>query len=134
MHSVPRSGFIVVDMTTETANLTIEDDNWVPAACTLPTVEQPLRRQEFDDLFATDVLDVTEESAIRTRFSLRPDAQAASRAAALAVKETGCCSFFDFDLAIAGGKVTLSIGTAPAHQEVLAALTTRAKTQTGDPA
>ncbi|NHC22978.1 hypothetical protein G6553_07315 [Nocardioides sp. IC4_145] len=121
-------------MTTETANLTIEDDNWVAAACTLPTVEQPLRRQEFDDLFATDVLDVIEESATRTRFSLRPDAQAASRAAALAVKETGCCSFFDFDLAIAGGKVTLSIGTAPAHQEVLAALTTRAKTRTGDPA
>jgi hypothetical protein len=29
--------------------------DWVPAACTLPTAEQPLRVAEFDDLFATSV-------------------------------------------------------------------------------
>ena len=26
---------------------------WVPEACTLPTVEQPVRVAEFDELFAT---------------------------------------------------------------------------------
>jgi hypothetical protein len=29
------------------------ETRWVPEACTLPTVEQPLRVAEFDDLFAT---------------------------------------------------------------------------------
>jgi hypothetical protein len=29
---------------------------WVPEACTLPTVDQPLRAAEFDDLFATALL------------------------------------------------------------------------------
>lgn len=28
-------------------------EDWVPAACTLPTAEQPLRRQEFADVFAS---------------------------------------------------------------------------------
>ena len=28
---------------------------WVPEACTLPTVDQPLRVAEFDELFATAV-------------------------------------------------------------------------------
>ena len=27
------------------------EPSWVPDACTLPTVEQPLRAKEFDDLF-----------------------------------------------------------------------------------
>ena len=29
------------------------DETWVPEACTLPTVDRPLRLAEFDDLFAT---------------------------------------------------------------------------------
>jgi hypothetical protein len=28
------------------------DIDWAPSACTLPTAEQPLRRAEFDQLFA----------------------------------------------------------------------------------
>ncbi len=28
------------------------ESGWVPDACTLPTVDQPLRVAEFDDLFA----------------------------------------------------------------------------------
>jgi hypothetical protein len=73
-------------------NLMAEDD-WVPEACNLPTVEQPLRRAEFDDLFAQDILTVTQESPQRVRLELRADPDAAARAAGLAVKETGCCSF-----------------------------------------
>lgn len=111
----------------------LAEDDWATDACTLPTAEQPLRRREFDDLFAADVVAVVRESPTRTTLELRPDAEAAGRAAALAVKETGCCSFFSFDLAVAHGKVALSVGTAPAHQEVLAALSARAEARQGDP-
>lgn len=103
-------------------------EDWVPAACTLPTVEQPLRRREFDDLFGHAVMTVVRESPSHTRLTLRPDPEVAARAAALAVKETGCCSFFEFDLAISDGEVSLSICVAPAHRNVLAALTARAET------
>ena len=108
-------------------------DDWVPAACTLPTVEQPARRQELDELFAGDVLAVTRESPTRTRLDLRVDDSTASRAAVLAVRETACCSFFTFDLAVADGSLALAIGTATAHQDVLAALTARAEEQLNGP-
>jgi hypothetical protein len=42
-------------------------DDWVPEACTLPTVEQPLRRAEFDDLFTSDVRAVRRESPYQVR-------------------------------------------------------------------
>jgi hypothetical protein len=106
-------------------------DDWVPEACTLPTVDQPLRRAEFDDLFAQDVLAVVRESPHRVRLELRPDPAAATRAAGLAVEETGCCSFFTFDLSIADGELALRITTAPAHQQVLVALASRAEARMG---
>ena len=34
-------------------NTAEEMTSWVPEACTLPTVEQPVRVAEFDELFAT---------------------------------------------------------------------------------
>lgn len=107
------------------------EDDWVPEACTLPTVEQPLRRAEFDDLFAQDVLAVTRESPQLVRLELRADPEAAARAAGLAVKETGCCSFFTFELTMTGGKVALAVSTAPPHESVLAALAARAESSVG---
>jgi hypothetical protein len=80
-----------------TANLLGGD--WVPDACTLPTVEQPLRWAEFDDLFAGDVIGVVRESPQRVCLQLRPAPEVAARAADLAVRETGCCLFFTFALA-----------------------------------
>jgi hypothetical protein len=59
-------------------NLMAEGD-WVPAACTLPTIEQPLRRAEFDDLFAQDVVSATQESPRQVRLELRADPDAAAR-------------------------------------------------------
>ena len=63
--------------THQIAKLTAADD-WVPASCTLPTVEQPLRRREFDDLFAHDVTSVQSESPERIRLELRPDPEVAA--------------------------------------------------------
>ena len=108
----------------------VSQGNWVPPACSLPTTEQPLRRREFDALFSDAVLAVVEESPTRLRLDLRPDAAVAARTAALAVKETGCCSFFTFDLTITDGSVAL-VMSAPGHPDVLAALKVRAKSLIG---
>jgi hypothetical protein len=113
-----------------TENL-MADNGWVPDVCTLPTVEQPLRRAEFDDLFAQDLLGVAHESPQRVRLTLRPESSVASRAAGRAVKETGCCSFFAFTLAISDGEVSMAVEAAPAHEHVLAALAARAESKLG---
>jgi hypothetical protein len=107
------------------------DDNWVPAACTLPTAEQPLRRAEFDGLFAVDVLSVNQVSSLEVRLELRPDAEVAARAASLAAKEAGCCSFFTFGLSITDGTVSMTISTEEAHEAILAALGARAQAKVG---
>lgn len=107
-------------------NLRVSDD-WIPAACTLPTVDQPLRRAEFDDLFARDVVGINRRSAHGVGFELRPEPEVAARAAGLAAKETGCCSFFTFDLTIADGKVEMVVSTGPEHDAVLEALVVRAE-------
>lgn len=113
-----------------TDNLLVDYD-WVPAACTLPTAERPLRRAEFDDLFTEDVLSINQPSPLEVRFELRPDAEVAARAAGLAVRETGCCSFFTFGLTITDGTVSMTISTEPAHGAVLAALSARAQGKVG---
>ena len=97
-------------------------DDWVPSACTLPTVEQPLRRAEFDDLFATDVLAVDQTSPEAVRFELRADPDVAARAADLAVGETGCCSFFTFSLTATGGRVHLDVAVPESQTPVLNSL------------
>lgn len=107
------------------------DDDWLPAACTLPTADQPLRRAEFDDLFAADVLSVNQVSPLQVRLELRPDAEVAARAASLAAKETGCCSFFTFGLTITDGTVSMTVSTAQEHRTVLAALGARAHAKVG---
>lgn len=130
LHSVPRSGFTVDGMSIDL----ITEDDWVPEACTLPTAERPLRRAEFDSLFANDVVGLVHESAQRVRLELRADPEVAARAADLSVKETGCCSFFAFDLSIADGHVTLTISAPEPHASVIAALAARAESRIGDSA
>jgi hypothetical protein len=111
-----------------------DDHDWVPSSCTLPTVEQPLRRAEFDALFADDVVSVDQTTPLDVRFELRADPEVAGRAANLAAKETGCCSFFTFDLTITDGTVGMVVSTESPHEAVLAALTARASTVIGSAA
>lgn len=54
-------------MTTEIADL-----DWVPAACTLPTPEQPLRVAEFDALFAASSRRVERLTPTHLRLTLTP--------------------------------------------------------------
>ncbi len=116
-----------------TEHLDVHGD-WVPSSCTLPTVEQPLRRREFDGFFAEDVLSVDQVTPREVRFALRAEPEVAGRAAKLAAEETGCCSFFAFDLTITDGKVDLVVSTKPPHETVLAALAERANSLVGSAA
>lgn len=106
-------------------------DDWVPEACTLPTVDQPLRRAEFDDLFRQDVVTVVRTATQALRLELRDGPEVAARAALLAIKETECCSFFTFDLNISEGTAAMVISTDPAHGDVLTALAERASSKVG---
>mgnify|MGYP006910132632 FL=1 len=120
LHLLPRYG-LTVEYMTQT------EPTWVPEACTLPTAQQPLRLAEFDALFTADVTDVQQPSADTAILTLRPDPTVAGRAADLAVRETACCSFFEFTLTATGGHLTLQIRTPTAQIEVLDALVGRAR-------
>ncbi|WP_372505964.1 cation transporter [Actinomadura madurae] len=109
------------------------DHGWAPQACTLPTSEQPLRVAEFDALFAEAVTAVQPDGPGRVRLELRPDPQVAGRAAELAARETGCCSFFTFVLTATGGALTLQAGVEERHTEVLDALVARATRMSAAP-
>lgn len=104
----------------------ITDSSWPPPECTLPTVEQPLRMKEFDGLCAAAGLTVERINAVTARLRLRAESAIAAKAAELAVRETGCCSFFAFTLSVTRGVLYLDIEVPDAHVAVLDALTERA--------
>ena len=70
--------------------------SWVPESCELPTAERPLRVAEFDALFATAV-GPTERPAPNRLLIRLPHGQDTT-ARELVARETGCCSFFRFDV------------------------------------
>ncbi|MGW3807913.1 hypothetical protein [Micromonospora sp. NPDC005113] len=105
------------------------EGSWVPQACTLPTVEQPLRLAEFDDLFASAVVAMERVDRLRVRLELRPEPTVAGRAADLVTRETGCCSFFTFTLTATGGQLALDVAVPAGHVDVLDALAARAGLQ-----
>jgi len=106
--------------------MSLVDGAWAPEACTLPTVERPLRLAEFDGLFATAVRAVDRVDGVRLRLDLVPEPGVAARAADLVVRETACCSFFTFALVATGAALALEVAVPPAHVEVLDALAERA--------
>ncbi|MEV5410855.1 hypothetical protein AB0K60_18690 [Thermopolyspora sp. NPDC052614] len=102
------------------------DQGWVPRSCTLPTAEQPLRRAEFDSLFADSMSGMARPERTRLRLELRPGPANAARTAELATRENECCSFFTFVLTVADAGLTLDVAVPPEHIEVLDALQARA--------
>ncbi|MFR9775091.1 hypothetical protein ACL02O_03410 [Micromonospora sp. MS34] len=100
--------------------------SWAPPACNLPTAGQPLRVAEFDELFAAATRQIERRDSSRLAVELVCDTQVAVRAASLAVRETGCCSFFTFALPAAGGRLTLEVSVDDGHTGVLDALAERA--------
>ena len=110
--------------------------DWVPQACALPSVERPLRQAEFDDLFAT-LTGVERSAPTVATLTLAGGEGLASRARDLTARESSCCEFFTFDVAVTGPaaaepeEVRLSIAVPEAHVAVLAALLDRAERRAG---
>jgi hypothetical protein len=96
----------------------------------LPTVDQPLRVAEFDDLFARSVRAIERPDQTTARLTL--DAADVDQARDLAGRETSCCSFFAFDLIPAEvDTVILQVRVPESQIAVLAALTARAGAAAG---
>ncbi|HEY2796047.1 MAG TPA: hypothetical protein VGJ28_27025 [Micromonosporaceae bacterium] len=103
-----------------------EEIAWVPDSCTLPTVERPVRRAEFDDVFAlTRSIERPNERSARFRLTGRPGL--APLLSDLAARESECCSFFTFAVnPLPSGDVDFDIAVPAAHVDVLDALVARA--------
>lgn len=100
------------------------DEVWVAEACTLPTVDQPLRLSEFDELFATSLRGLSRVSPTVLRWSLDPADEEVARD--LTARETECCSFFSFTFSSPGDVLTVDVDVPEAQVAVLDALASRA--------
>ncbi|MDX3108154.1 hypothetical protein ACIBO5_57825 [Nonomuraea angiospora] len=83
---------------------------------------------ELDALFTETVQAVTRPEHTRLRLELVFSPEAAARAAELAARENGCCSFFTFTFTftIADGTLALEVTVPAEHVDVLEALQARA--------
>ncbi len=94
-------------------------------ACTLPTVDRPLRLAEFDALFAL-VTSVDHEGHV-ARLHLSGPPTLHEQVIDLTERESQCCSFFTFAVDGTESEVDLRI-TAPAPRAaIVAALVARAQ-------
>ncbi|MFJ1756999.1 hypothetical protein [Kitasatospora sp. NPDC088134] len=66
---------------------------WIPAACTLPTEERPLRTAEWDTLFAERVARVWRPQSLLLRLELRGGDGTEERVRDPAERAGGRCSF-----------------------------------------
>jgi len=99
------------------------------AVCTLPTEQLPLRRAEFDDLFATAV-DVERTSATHARLRLFGSADLVAYARDLTARETECCSFFTFTVVPEPpDHVVVDVRVPAAYATVLDAIVARARSR-----
>jgi hypothetical protein len=98
---------------------------WVPESCTLPTVERPQRVAEFDALFATVTRPAERLGPTRLRVRLPGGPDALARARDLVARETGCCSFFSFDLRPSATATELEVQVPESQIAVLDAMQRR---------
>jgi hypothetical protein len=103
--------------------------DWAPTACTLPTVERPLREREFGALFANSLRRVRQVHPTRAELTLDPANETAARD--LAARESSCCSFFTFEFESAGDSLTMRITVPEQHAAVLEALVATAARDAG---
>lgn len=97
----------------------------MPSACTLPTMEQPIRVAEFDRFFATSAHATRRPDPSRLEVIVHPGAEAPARD--LAGRESNCCSLLTFDFTSTAAGLVMSVEVPPAHVEVLDALAARAE-------
>jgi hypothetical protein len=105
---------------------------WVPESCSLPTVEQPLRVAEFDDLFATAVAPAERLGPAGLRVHLPAGDEVASTARDLAARETECCSFFAFEVRSSSSGTELELRVPESQTAVLDAMQGRVEAARGE--
>jgi hypothetical protein len=91
---------------------------WAAEACTLPTVDRPVRQAEFSWLLARAEMSWVDQTTLQ----LRLPPETAATVADLIVRETRCCSFFTFALIATAGKLRLDVTVPEAHADVLDAM------------
>ena len=94
------------------------------SACTLPTLERPLRLAEFDELFTLARAVAYDGQSVRIHLSGPPTLR--DQVVDLTDRETECCSFFRFTVDGTGSEVDLVITTPDEHQPIVAAIAARA--------
>ena len=102
--------------------------DWVPSDCTLPTLQQPLRRAEFDELFST-VQGVDRVDPTRLVLTISAVSGRADAVRELTRRESECCSFFTFT--VVEGDPVREIAVPSTSFGVLDALTERARQISG---
>jgi hypothetical protein len=112
--------------------MTTNELAWIPDACTLPTVERPLRVSQFDDLFATAIRGVEQVTPTHLRLYLAGRTGLTATVRDLAARESECCSFFDFtitpDTGAEGETVLLDVRVPAPYTDLLGSLARRAET------
>lgn len=104
---------------------------WVPASCTLPTTEQPLRIAEFDVLIAELLADSSRPDRVKLEMVFTGGPGVEDRVRDLVARESGCCLFFTFTVTPGPEQIRLGIEVDGAHEAVLDALHERAITAAG---
>jgi hypothetical protein len=110
----------------------MELDWCAPEACSLPLADQPARVAEWDALFTDAVCGV---SPIEGGVRLVVDRAVTTPAevADLADRESQCCSFLGFTVAVGDGTLTLDVMADADRADVVAALAGRARSLSGTP-
>jgi hypothetical protein len=98
-------------------------------ACTLPTVERPLRLAEFDNLFSAGLMAQQWLAPNVLRWLLDPAVESVARD--LTAHETECCSFFEFRFGVSGDRLEVEVEVPPKRKEILDALAQRAAAAMG---
>ena len=93
----------------------------------MPTVEQPLRLAEFDDLFGSAVRPAERLNLTDLRIHLPAGAETVSTVRELVARESACCSFFSFDVRSLSGETELAVEVSEAWIAVLDAMAQRAE-------
>jgi hypothetical protein len=112
----------------------LEDAAWAPDACTLPTVDRPVRSAEFDAVFGQGLRRVLRLSDRLGRWEFDADEDRADRIGDLLRRETDCCSFFTFTMTRdIPGTAIVDVAVPAAYVTVLDALNQRAASRAGLP-
>ncbi|RDI63669.1 hypothetical protein [Nocardia pseudobrasiliensis] len=103
--------------------INVGSTDWAPDSCTLPTIAQPIRVAEFDQLFRSSARAVHRPGPVRLEVLMDPATEALARE--LAGRESSCCSFFVFEFSSTAEGLVMSVGVPPVRTEVLDAFTDR---------